>query len=73
MYICNGFLQGLGKSLEPMITSIVGVCGLRILWLLTAFRLPQFHNANGHFAFFSASYLAVASILVFVVRYEMKK
>jgi len=27
-----------------MILSILGVCGLRIGWVLTVFRIPQFHT-----------------------------
>ena len=33
-----GGLRGLGESLLPMIVSIVGVCGIRIVWIFTVFR-----------------------------------
>lgn len=39
-----GSLRGIGYSLQPMIVSIVGVCGFRIVWLYTifaAFRTPE--------------------------------
>ena len=32
-----GVLRGLGSSVIPMITSIVGACGLRLLWVATVF------------------------------------
>lgn len=38
MNIMSGALRGMGASLMNMITSVVGVCGIRILWIMTAFR-----------------------------------
>lgn len=34
-----GVLRGLGSSVIPMITSIVGACGLRLLWVATVFPI----------------------------------
>ena len=35
-------IRGMGRSLEPMIISLLGACGFRILWLYTGFKLnPQ--------------------------------
>ena len=39
-----GSLRGLGYSVLPMIVSLVGACGLRLLWIATIFQLPQFHT-----------------------------
>ena len=36
--IISGALRGLGSSLVSMIISIVGVCGIRIVWILTVFK-----------------------------------
>lgn len=33
-----GGLRGLGYSIIPMITSIIGICGIRLLWVYTAFE-----------------------------------
>ncbi len=33
-----GALRGMGKSVAPMITSIIGVCGVRVVWVLTIFQ-----------------------------------
>ena len=38
MNIMSGSLRGMGASFINMITSIIGVCGIRILWILTVFR-----------------------------------
>lgn len=37
-------VRGLGHSLLPMIVSIAGVCGIRLLWIATIFQIPQFHT-----------------------------
>ena len=35
----SGALRGLGKAKESMIISVCAICGFRVLWLLTAFRM----------------------------------
>ncbi len=37
-------LRGMGYSVMPMIVSLCGACGLRLLWILTFFRTPKFHT-----------------------------
>ncbi len=37
MQLMVGFMRGLGEGLRPMIISILGVCGIRILWIFTIF------------------------------------
>ncbi len=44
MDVMVGMMRGLGYSILPMIVSLVGACGLRILWIMTVFRIPQFHQ-----------------------------
>lgn len=44
MEISTGALRGMGTSLLPMAISVLGVCGVRITWLLTIFRIPAFHT-----------------------------
>lgn len=36
--VTTGQMRGLGKSVIPMIVTMVGVCGLRVLWVFTVFR-----------------------------------
>ncbi len=42
MDISIGALRGLGYSAQSMIISILGICGVRILWIYTVFQ--QFHT-----------------------------
>lgn len=45
MDVMVGILRGLGYSIMPMIVSIIGVCGFRIVWIYTIFyRLADFEN-----------------------------
>lgn len=38
-------IRGMGKSVEPMIITLLGACGLRVLWLYTGFPLrPELWN-----------------------------
>lgn len=39
MNVTVGMLRGLGSSVMPMVMSIVGTCGLRILWIYTVLPL----------------------------------
>lgn len=34
-------LRGMGKSIEPMIITLLGACGIRVLWLYTGYPLKQ--------------------------------
>ena len=44
MDVMVGMMRGLGYSTVPMIVSLIGACGLRILWLATIFQIPDYHN-----------------------------
>lgn len=33
----SGYLRGFGISLAPAVLTIVGVCGVRLIWIATAF------------------------------------
>lgn len=44
MDVAVGAIRGLGASVVPMLISILGVCGIRILWVYTIFQIPQYHT-----------------------------
>ncbi len=44
MDVSTGALRGMGASLIPMIISVLGVCGVRIVWIYTVFQLPAYHT-----------------------------
>lgn len=41
MEVMVGMLRGLGYSITPMIVSTLGACGLRIVWIYTAFAADR--------------------------------
>lgn len=43
MDVMVGMMRGIGYSIMPMIVSLIGACGLRILWIATVFQIPEYH------------------------------
>ena len=69
MEIMAGTLRGLGHSNIGMVNSILGACGLRILWV--QFILPMSHTPEVLFVCWPISWVAVVlahTICFFVVR-----
>ena len=46
MDVFVGALRGIGYSIMPMFVSLLGACGLRLLWLATVFQIPQYHTQD---------------------------
>ena len=44
MDVAVGTLRGIGYSVLPMIVTLVGACGLRLVWIATIFQIPAFHT-----------------------------
>lgn len=57
MDVATGMLRGIGSSITPMFLCILGVCGLRILWIVTVFRLPAFHSPQSLYLTYPLSWL----------------
>ena len=43
MDVTVGVIRGLGYSVMPTLVSLIGVCGIRILWVTTVFSMERFH------------------------------
>lgn len=39
MEVMSGALRGMGASFSSMLASVIGVCGIRIVWIFTIFKL----------------------------------
>ncbi len=46
MDVAVGVLRGIGFSLAPMVISLLGACGLRLVWIATVFQVPQLHHIS---------------------------
>lgn len=71
--VSTGALRGYGKSLTPMIISVLGICGIRVMWIFTVFQLPAFHNPKWLYLSYPISWvvtLVVQMIFFFRVRGE---
>ena len=69
--VSTGGLRGYGQSVGPMIISVLGICGIRVLWIFTVFQLPAFHSPKWLYLSYPISWvvtLAVQMVLFFRVR-----
>ena len=46
MDVMVGVLRGMGYSIAPMMISLIGACGLRLIWIATIFQIPAFHTVE---------------------------
>lgn len=46
MDVVVGVLRGMGYSFGPMIISLIGACGLRLVWIATIFQIPSLHKIS---------------------------
>ena len=60
-------IRGIGHSLTPTISSLVGACLFRIIWLFTIFQIPQFHTPFMIFITYPISWILtyVANIICY--------
>ncbi len=73
METLSGSLRGLGYSLTPMLISVGGICGIRILWIYTAFPLEALHTMPGLFLAYPISWAATILMLVIVCVFAWRR
>lgn len=57
MNVTTGMLRGLGSSLVPMVISVLGVCGIRIVWIYTIFQDTRYHTPENLYISYPISWL----------------
>jgi len=72
MEISTGVLRGSGYSIASMIISIIGVCGLRVVWVFTVFQ--RFHTFGILYWSYPVSWtpVIIANFIVFYFIYKKK-
>lgn len=86
-YVCNvyflcgimdvlvGVLRGMGRAVMPMIVSIIGACGLRLLWIATVFQ--QYRKPEMLYISYPVTWIITFSVhficVFFVFQKEQKK
>ncbi len=71
--VLSGALRGMGASIVNMATSIIGVCGIRIVWIMTVFK--EFHTFETLFWCYPISWLGVSILhgIMFILVYKRAK
>ena len=74
MDVSTGSLRGLGASFTPMLISILGVCGIRIMWIYTVFQIPQFHTPEWLYISYVISWLGtfIFQTAAFIIIYKKR-
>ena len=52
-----GSIRGMEYAVTPTVVSLLGACGLRLLWIFTGFQLPEFHTEFWLFMSYPASWI----------------
>lgn len=75
MDVSTGLLRGLGSSILPMIITVAGVCGFRILWIYSVFSMPQYHSLETLYISYIISWTMTftVQITLFAILYNFKK
>ena len=65
----TGLIRGIGYSVLPMIITIAGVCGMRIVWIYTIFQIPKYHTLQNLYLSYTISWSLtfVTELIVFLV------
>ena len=72
MDVMVGGLRGIGYSVTPMVVSLVGACGLRLIWLSTVFQISKFHTPRIVYLSYPVSWTITfcVHVICFVIFYR---
>lgn len=72
MDVMGALIRGIGHSILPMVVTLIGACGLRIVWIFTVFQIPAFHNLKMLLVSYPISWLCtwIALLICFVILYK---
>ncbi len=68
-------LRGIGYSITPAVVSLIGACGIRVLWIFTIFRMDEFHSIFGVALSYPISWIitALAQFTIFLFLFSKIK
>lgn len=69
----SGVLRGMGVSFACMILNLVGICGVRILWLLVVFPIPRFHTPQCLYVIYPITWATTTIAELILFRIIIKK
>ena len=73
MDVMVGALRGIGYSILPMIVSLIGACGLRLVWLATVFQIERFHTVQVVYMSYPITWIITVSVHIICFIWAMKK
>ena len=71
MEVLTGAMRGMGASLLPMAISLLGVCGIRIVWVFTVFQ--QYRSIETLYASYPISWVGTILVQIFGVVWIYRK
>ena len=69
--VFSGALRGMGQSLAPALTCVVGVCGIRILWVIFVF--PMYQNFTSLMVVYPISWVLTISVIMGIYFYHVRR
>lgn len=76
MDVMVGALRGLGCAMLPTFVSMIGACGLRLLWIFTFFQMDVFHSVFSLYMTYPVSWILTGGthmICYLLIRKRMEK
>ena len=74
MEVSTGALRGMGASVTPMVITVLGACGIRLIWIYTIFQIPRFHTPQCLFFSYTVSWILTltAQLIAFSIVYRRR-
>ena len=71
--VVTGALRGIGASFVSMILTVLGICGIRVLWIYTVFQIPRFHSQTVLYVSYPLSWIVtlIIQLTAFSVIFRM--
>jgi putative MATE family efflux protein len=69
--VFSGALSGMGKSLAPALTCMVGVCGIRILWVI--FIFPRYKSFTSLMVVYPISWVITIAVIMGIYFYNIRR
>lgn len=75
MDVMVGSIRGMGYAILPMSISLVGACGLRLVWLATVYQIPRFHTTQVIYMSYPVTWAItfLADVICFIIIWKKRK
>lgn len=72
MDVAVGTLRGIGYSVLPMVVTLIGACGLRLVWIATVFQIPAYHTIETVYWSYPISWLLTGAAHFVCIFFAMR-